>query len=245
MKKLLLFLLSLYAFMLSAQSPTANEILAEVDKNMISTTAITTTRMVVHGRRASRTVGSINYSEGNSKFFSEYNSPPREKGTKMLKLDDDLWIYDPNSDRSVQISGNMLKQSVMGSDLSYEDFMEESTLQEDYNASVLKEATCNGRACWVLSLTAKKADVAYYKRIIYVDKQRYVSLSEEWFAKSGKLLKTIKSSDVQKIGNRWYPRKIEFKDKLKDGKGTEYYIDTIEFDTPIPKHIFTKASLKK
>jgi len=147
MKKLLLFLLSLYAFMLSAQSPTANEILAEVDKNMISTTAITTTRMVVHGRRASRTVGSINYSEGNSKFFSEYTSPPREKGTKMLKLDDDLWIYDPNSDRSVQISGNMLKQSVMGSDLSYEDFMEESTLQEDYNASVLKEATCNGRAC--------------------------------------------------------------------------------------------------
>jgi len=88
MKKLLLFLLSLYAFMLSAQSPTANEILAEVDKNMISTTAITTTRMVVHGRRASRTVGSINYSEGNSKFFSEYTSPPREKGTKMLNARD-------------------------------------------------------------------------------------------------------------------------------------------------------------
>lgn len=104
-----------------AAAPTASEILKAVDKNMISTTSISTTRMVVHGRRASRKVSSINYSQGNDRFYSEYTSPPREKGTKMLKLSKDLWIYDPNTDRSVQISGNMLKQSVMGSDLSYED----------------------------------------------------------------------------------------------------------------------------
>lgn len=108
-----------------------------------------------------------------------------------------------------------------------------------------KEATYEGRACWVLTLTAKKAGVAYHKRIVYVDKQRYLALFEEWYAKSGKLLKTIKVSDVQSIGSRWYPRKIEFKDKLKEGKGTEYFIDKIEFDTPIPKQIFTKAVLRK
>lgn len=244
MKKILFLILVLFTLKLQAQKVSALDILKEVDKNMIANTTISTTRMVVHSRRASRTIESVNYAQGNDKFYSEYTSPPREKGTKMLKLGDDLWIFDPNTDRSVQISGNMLKQSVMGSDLSYEDFMEESKLQEDYAAVISKEITHQGRACWVLALTAKKADVAYYKRNIYVDKTRYLSLYEEWFAKSGKLLKTISTSDVQSVQGRWYPRKIVFKDQLKSGKGTEYYIDKIEFNLPIAKHIFTKAMLK-
>lgn len=244
MNKLLCALLLLVAVHLSAQKPSASDILKAVDKNMSSGSSISSTRMVVHSQRASRTVASTNYGQGNDKFYSEYTSPPRDKGTKMLKLGTDLWIFDPNTDRTVQISGNMLKQSVMGSDLSYEDFMEESKLFEDYSATIQKESSYDGRECWVLSLIAKRKDVSYYKRIIYVDKQRNVSLYEEWYAKSGKLMKTIKASDVQRIQNRWYPRKIVFKDQLKAGKGTEYYIDEIKFDVSIPKHIFSKAILK-
>jgi hypothetical protein len=32
---------------------------------------------------------------------------------------------------------------------------------------------------------------------------------------------------------------------LKDGKGTEFIIEEIEFNVPIPEYIFSKASLKK
>ena len=39
--------------------------------------------------------------------------------------------------------------------------------------------------------------------------------------------------------------KMNYKDMLKDGKGTDYVIKEIEFDTDIPAHIFTKASLSK
>lgn len=244
MKKILYIILILLAVKLQAQKVTATDILKAVDKNMVTASSISTTRMVVHSRRASRTIESINYAQGNDKFYSEYTSPPREKGTKMLKLGSDLWIFDPTTDRSVQISGNMLKQSVMGSDLSYEDFMEENKLVDDYNATITKETTYDGRACWVLGLTAKKAGLAYHKRNIYVDKERYVGLYEEWYAKSGKLLKTIKASDVKNIQGRWYPCKIVFKDQLKSGEGTEYYIDKIDFNTPIAARTFTKAMLK-
>jgi hypothetical protein len=244
MKHILFIVLILLTLPLQAQKVTASDILKAVDKNMVSTTSVSTTRMVVNSQRASRTIGSINYSQGNDKFYSEYTSPPREKGTKMLKLGSDLWIFDPNTDRSVQISGNMLKQSVMGSDLSYEDFMEESKLFEDYDATIQKETTYDKRDCWVLVLTARRTDIAYYKRTLYVDKQRYISLYEEWYAKSGKLLKTVKATDVRNVQGRWYPHKIVFKDQLKSGKGTEYYIDKMEVDLPIAKHIFTKAMLK-
>jgi outer membrane lipoprotein-sorting protein len=230
---------------LPGQSISAEEILNKVDANMISKSGKSTTRMVVHSRRASRTIESINYSLGDSKFYSEYTSPPRDKGTKMLKLDSDLWIFDPNTDRTIQISGNMLKQSVMGSDLSYEDFMEEGSLTEDYSAKIIESITHEGRACWVMELTALRDDVSYQKRRIYIDKERFVSLYEEWFAKSGKLLKTVSASEVKRISGRWYPTKILFKDELKQGQGTEYYIDSIEFDITIPPHTFSKAMLKK
>ncbi|MCB5247937.1 MAG: outer membrane lipoprotein-sorting protein [Candidatus Cloacimonetes bacterium] len=245
MNKILLAILILAALPLWAADPDPASILKAVDANLTFSSSYSVTRMVINGRRSSRTVESVNYAQGEDKFFTEYTAPPRDKGTKMLKLGDKLWIYDPGTDRSVQISGNMLKQSVMGSDLSYEDFMEASKLQDDYSASLEGSASYDGRDCWVLLLTAKKTGLAYSSARIQVDKARNVILHEQLFAKSGKLLKTIRFGNVKKVGGRWYPHFVNFKDELKSGKGTEYYVDEIRFDLSIPAATFTKAMLKK
>ncbi|HCX98688.1 MAG TPA: outer membrane lipoprotein-sorting protein, partial [Bacteroidales bacterium] len=52
----------------------------------------------------------------------------------------------------------MLKQSVMGSDLSYEDMMENRKLTEMYHAKVVGEEIIDGRKTWVLQLNAKVDD---------------------------------------------------------------------------------------
>ena len=245
MNKLAAIVLLALCLGLGAALPDASAILRAVDANLTSSSAKSSTRMVIHGKRSSRTVGSINWSQGSQKFFTEYTAPPREKGTKMLKVGSNLWIYSPGTDRTIQISGNMLKQSVMGSELSYEDFMEETSLAEDYSSTVEGETVYDGRACWILNLTAKKPGKAYYKCKLYVDKTRSVILYELLYAKSGKLLKSVQYSDVARIGTRWYPRYILFKDELKDGRGTEYFVESIAFDISIPPGTFTKASLKK
>jgi outer membrane lipoprotein-sorting protein len=246
MKKLLtLFCLTAIFAALNAVYPDGNDLLNKIDLNMISRTSKANTTMIVQSRRATRTMVSEGWSQGSEKSYSEYLSPAREKGTKMLKDGDNLWIFDPNTDRIIQISGNMLKQSVMGSDLSYEDFMEEIKLKDAYNATVTGEKDYNGRACWVLQMLAKSPDIAYQKRQVYVDKERFLPLYEERYAKSGKLLKTTIVQDVMKVGSRWYPKQILYKDVLKEGKGTLFVINSIEFDVTIPAYIFTKASLKK
>jgi outer membrane lipoprotein-sorting protein len=245
MKKILLLALALLSLALWSAEPDASSILKAIDRNFTSASSKSVTRMVIKGRRSSRTVESINYAQGTDKFFTEYTAPPRDKGTKMLKVGQNLWIYDPGTDRTVQISGNMLKQSVMGSDLSYEDFMEESKMAEDYAATIDGSVTYDGRDCWVLTLTAKKSGLAYPKCKIYADKTRNIVLYELLYAKSGKLLKSLKYSDIRKVGNRWYPHSILFKDELKEGGGTQYYIDSIQFDIAIPAATFTKAKLKK
>ncbi|MDA3779176.1 MAG: outer membrane lipoprotein-sorting protein [Bacteroidales bacterium] len=181
---------------------------------------------------------------GDEKSFTEYLSPAREKGTKMLKLEDELWIYSPSADRIIKISGHMLRQSLMGSDLSYEDLMNNAELLEEYNAGIIDSENIRDRDCWIVELQAKTAEVNYQMRKIWVDKVRYIPLKEELYAKSGKLLKRMELFDITKIDMRWYPKKLVFKDMLKKGEGTEFIIDNIVFDKKIDEYIFTKASLK-
>ncbi|MFZ5517875.1 MAG: outer membrane lipoprotein-sorting protein [Candidatus Zhuqueibacterota bacterium] len=246
MKKLkyifLMFLLTTAGF---AQTPNGEEILQKIDENMSSINRVFTSKMVIHSRRGSRTVESKSWSVGEEKSFTEYLSPAREKGTKMLKLEDMLWMYSPSTDRTIQISGHMLRQSVMGSDLSYEDMMEDPKLTNKYNAAVTGSDTLDGRLCWVLELTAKTSDVAYHKRKQWVDQERYIPLKEELYAKSGKLLKKAELKNITREQGRWFPKTIIFKDMLKSSDGTEFIIDEIKFDQEIPDYIFSKAALKK
>jgi outer membrane lipoprotein-sorting protein len=163
----------------------------------------------------------------------------------MLKLEDQLWIYSPSTDRTIQISGHMLRQSVMGSDLSYEDMMEDRKLTDIYAAELTGEEEIEGRTAFILELTAIVSDVAYHSRKIWIDKERFIPLREDLFARSGQLLKQTTLSDVRQIDGRWFPFTMHFKDMLKQGDGTEFSIYSIEFDQNIPDHIFSKASLRR
>jgi len=242
----LFFILILMTTIAMTQAPPSGEdILKRVDANIGSDNKISTGEMIIHGRRGSRSIKSKSWIHGMDKSFTEYLAPAREKGTKMLKLEDQLWIFSPSTDRTIKISGHMMRQSVMGSDLSYEDMMEDPELLNLYDANVIEEETFLDRPCWVLELTAKVEDISYHSRKIWVDKERYVSLKEERFARSGKLLKIFEVKEVRRIQNRWIPSHMVFKDALKSGKGTEYFIESIEFNADIPEALFTKASLRK
>ncbi|MDA3927682.1 MAG: outer membrane lipoprotein-sorting protein [Prolixibacteraceae bacterium] len=225
--------------------PTAKAILDKVDKNMSADNMISESSMTVHGKRNSRTMTSKTYKVGDKQSFTEYLSPAREQGTKMLKLEDKLWIYAPSTDRTIQISGHMLRQSVMGSDMSYEDMMDDRKLTDIYDAVVIAEEMIDERNTYKVEMIANVVDVTYYKRVVWVDSERFVPLKEELFAKSGQLLKQTTLKEVKKIDGRWFPTSMVYKDMMKQGKGTEFNIISVKFNQDIPKYIFTKAALKQ
>ena len=245
----LVSLLSLIALLTAGgtaqERPAGKWILERVDENIGSDNKIWTSEMIIHGRRGSRSITSRTWLQGTSESFTEYLAPAREEGTKMLKLKDQLWIFYPSTDRTILISGHMLRQSVMGSDLSYEDAMEDPVLANSYDSEVSAEETVLERPCWRLVLTAREPGLAYHSRQIWVDKERFVVLKEERYARSGRLLKRTEVMSVIQVENRWIPGKTVFKDVLKDGRGTEFIVNSIEFNADIPEHVFSKASLKK
>lgn len=220
------------------------EILKKIDANLSSKNQITNSSMTIHGRRGSRTITARSWTEGEKRSFTEYLSPASDAGTKMLKLEGQLWIYTPAADRTIQISGHLLRQSVMGSDLSYEDMMDDRKLSDIYNVKIEKEDSLDGRAVYLLELTATVNDIAYYRQKMWVDKERYLPLKQEMYAKSGQLLKRAEMKEIKRVQNRWYPSVVIYKDMLKEGKGTEFRTIDIKFDQNIPDHIFSKASLR-
>ncbi len=245
MKNLIFILIWSIIVNLFAQEPGGEWILRRIDQNLGSENKVSLAEMHISGQRGNRTIVLKSWIQGREQSFTEYLEPPRERGTKMLKIADQLWTYTPSTDRTIRISGHMLRQSVMGSDLSYEDLMEDARLTDLYNATIIGEELVTDRPCWKLQLTAKLSDVAYATRKIWVDQERFVILKEERFAKSGKLLKTTEIKKVEYIGKRWVATEINFKDVLKSGEGTTFIIRSIEFNAEIPEYIFSKASLRK
>tara|TARA_Y100001970_G_scaffold289374_1_gene419531 strand:+ start:981 stop:1718 length:738 start_codon:yes stop_codon:yes gene_type:complete len=225
---------------------TVDLIIKKTDRNLNAKSRVLTSKMVVKGRRSSRTIESKHWVIGTDKAFTEYLSPAREAGTKMLKIGDKLWTYSPQTDRVIQISGHMLRQSVMGSDMSYNDMMEDRPLEEIYKASISGSEKINNRDHWIIEMEAKTKGLPYPKRRAWVDKEYFLPVKEQLYAKSGKLLKTSTMSDIKKIKGRWFPSKFKFKDELKkNSKGTEWIIEKIEFDTDIKESRFSKALLRK
>lgn len=229
-----------------AQAPTGQEILEKIDANMVFDHAVSQSTMIIHDRTGDRTITSKSWAKGKNQALVEYLSPAREKGKKMLRLGDQIWNYTPDpTDRIITISGHLLRQSVMGSDFSYEDMTENDNLRDKYDAVVAGTEEINGRNCYVVQLTAKAEGITYHSRKIWVDTEHWLPLKEERYAKSGKLLKKTDIVEVFQVDNRWYPKKMIFKDMLSRGEGTEYIIDSIDFTADVPDYMLTKAALRK
>ena len=246
MSKIIISFLSFTFLFAQADDMSVQDIIEAMDNNLNAKSRILTSKMITHGRRSSRTIESKNWVVGIDKAFTEYLSPPREAGTKMLKDGDKLWTYSPQTDRVIQISGHMLRQSVMGSDMSYNDMMEDRPLVELYEATLEGSVKIDGRDHWIMLLETKVKGLSYPMRRAWIDKEYLLPTKEELYAKSGKLLKTSTMDGIKKVQGRWFPSRFVFKDELKrNSKGTEWVIDEIAFDVNIPDSRFSKALLRK
>ena len=246
MIKILISFLSFTFLFAQADDISVQDIIKAMDNNLNAKSRVMTSKMIVHGRRSSRTIESRNWVVGTDLAFTEYLSPPREAGTKILKDGDKLWTYSPQTDRVIQISGHMLRQSVMGSDMSYKDMMEDRPLMDLYEATLESSVEIDGRDHWIVLLTAKAKGLSYPMRRAWIDKEYLLPMKEELYAKSGKLLKTSTMDGIKKVQGRWFPSRFIFKDELKrNSKGTEWIIDDIQFDVEIPDSRFSKALLRK
>ena len=243
-----LFILSSLVLLLTLSSMvlalTADEIINRRDDNEYFLSAQIEAEMIVKNGNREMAKAMVSISDGDNSLTWFTN--PMDRGTKFLKRGDELYMFFPDAEDIVHISGHMLNQSMMGSDFSYKDMMESDKLTDLYDFEIIGEEEYEGRLCYVIEGTKieGKEDVQYYRRKIWIDKERYIGLKEELYAQSGKLLKISKVLEVKKIDDRWFPMISIMENKLRKNTNTRFIVNEIEFDPAIPEGTFTLENLQ-
>lgn len=227
-----------------AQGLSGAEIMRRVDANeAVSTVAYTGTMEIdLGGRVLVKRMKAA--AEGDSKSFVEFTNP-EDRGVRYLKVDKNLWMYFPAEQETIKISGHLLKEGMMGSDVSYEDALEAGELADKYEISLLGSESLDGRPVYALDLKAKVRTVPYERQKLWVDSERFVALKGEMYAKSGKLLKESRTLEVARFGARWFPVKVRLEDKLKKGGGTVFAMEELRFDVELPADQFSLRRLSR
>ncbi len=246
MKKLLVTTLIIVTNITSIFALTGEEILAKMDthrdyKSIEYTGSMT---IIVNNKTRTKALAVQGLGGDETKAIVEFTNP-EDEGTKYLMLEKNLWIYFPEEEDVVKISGHMLKEGMMGSDVSYEDALESDALSEKYTITLTGEEKINDKNCYVITLDAKVKKVPYYKRKMWVDKETFVAQKEEMYAKSGKLLKVSNVLETKKIGGRNFPVKSEMVNKLRRNSKTIFEMKDIVFDKPMDEKMFTMRYLRK
>jgi outer membrane lipoprotein-sorting protein len=242
------FVLSLFLVTIAgvgfAQTPSAVELLTRVDNNEIFNTIQYEGEMIIEhgGRRFVKTMNA--WGRGNTHSFIEFTNP-EDRGTKYLRRDGRLFMYSPDNEGVMLISGHMLRESMMGSDMSYEDTLDNATLSSRYDPVIVGSEVINNRDTWVLELTARRRTESYFKRKLWIDKQTNDLLRYELFALSGVKLKEGNMLRIEEIGGRRFPVEVEVRDLLRRDSRTRFIMRNVVLDRPIPESVFSQRNLER
>lgn len=244
MKAILTMLAALSMAAPAVSGEDALSIVRKLDSNDVYSTLKAKAEFVIHysGKRIVKSF--VIYAKGDRNSFVEFTNR-EDAGTKFLKKDGNLFLYSPDAEEIIPITGHMLKESMMGSDLSYEDTVGNDTLESLYNARVSGDASFEERPCWILDLEGKTKTISYPKVRMWVDKESYVPLLTERFALSGAILKEERVLETKPIANRRFPIKVEVRDLLRSGSSTLFTFSDVELDRPIADSLFSMRNLER
>ncbi|MBZ0263850.1 outer membrane lipoprotein-sorting protein [bacterium] len=242
MKRIVILITLTLCFLTESQGQTAKEWLDRIDANMAFMTAEFTAKMTVHHPNGQERMFRFVSKVREDKFaLMEFVDPPRERGTRYLKREGNLWIYFPRQDRTLQIQGHMLREGVQGGDFSYEDLTESRELEEMYNASIESETDTT----LIIFLEAKDMTVSYPFQLITIDKVSSLPVQQLYSGIGNTPIKEMIVLETLNFGKRKFPTKMEIRSLLVDGKWTKLEFEAIEFGVELPPDIFTKESLEK
>ena len=239
---------AVFAFSQVSGNPSASELLRKVDDNEIYKTIEYDGEMIIEyqGRRYVKTMKA--WARENSDSFIEFTNS-EDRGTKYLKRGGRLYMYSPDNEGVMLISGHMLKESMMGSDMSYEDTIDNATLSSRYDpvlsGSQILAVNGIGRDAWVLELNAKKRTESYPKRKLWIDRENGDLLRYELFALSGAKLKEYVLLKTEILSGRRFPVESEIRDLLRKDSKTTFRMKSAVLDQPIPDSVFSQRNLER
>jgi len=219
-------------------SPTADEILAKATA-IVAPEAYRATVQMVALRKDGTTKNYLfkTAKQGPDRIRLTFEEPKTLSGHEILRIDDDLWRYVPSLKRSMRIASR--------DDFEAGDFRNADVLRvdivRDYKVTSMQED--DSKTNWILDLSATTKQAGYDRIVYTIRESDFMPLQQEFYAFSGKKLRTLTYSDPATFGKHVRPAKLKMVNELAKGQVTEMTVQSFEVVDSIPPKTFQRESL--
>ena len=230
----------------SAQEPSARDVVDRAERALWGTTLETRLAMTVTTPRWTRTLELQAWIDRPRRSFIRILAPAKEAGIASLRIGPEMWNYLPAVERTIKIPPSMMMQPWMGSDFTNDDLVKESSLVDDYTHRILAADTVGGAPVYVVESAPKPDAAVVWGRIVFrVRRADFLPVREEFYDERGALVRTMTFSDVRTLGGRTVPTRWEMRPAGKPGNVTTVVMKSATYDAPVSADVFTQRNLTR
>jgi outer membrane lipoprotein-sorting protein len=165
--------------------------------------------------------------------------PEAQKGQGFLKVDDNIWMYDPESGK---FSHSTMKEQIQNSKAKSSD-LKKGSYAEDYDITASAEGMLGKYPVYILTLKAKNNEVSYPTLKLSIRKDKPLLMKEEDYSLSERLMRTTlyPPKYIEVAGKTVYSQ-ILIQDELNKGEKSQLTISDVSV-AQLPDSTFSKAFL--
>ena len=226
--------------------PNARQIIDKANQLMRGNSSYMEATMKIIRPTWERTLSFKAWAKGTDYSIIYITSPAKEKGQVFLKRDNEMWNWVPSIERMIKIPPSMMMQSWMGSDMTNDDLVKESSVVEDYSHKILGEEMIKGYDCYKLELIPKEdAAVVWSKIVSWISKKEFITLKNEYYDEFGDLINMEVLSKIKDVGDRTIPTYFEIIPLEKEGNKTTMEFEVIKFNISLKDGFFSIQNMKR
>ncbi len=169
--------------------------------------------------------------------------PKKDAGVATLRKGEEMWNFFPKINKVIKVPASMRMGSWMGSDLTNDDLVKETTLVNDYNSKFLKSDD-NGFYVIESKPTAKTISM-WGKIITVISKENIMPVRQQYFNERSEIARTWNFKAVKVLGGRLMPTIIELISETKKGNKTVVKYLDVDFSASVDAKVFTRKNLQK
>jgi outer membrane lipoprotein-sorting protein len=223
----------------------AEEIVRKSDQMMRGESGYTELTMNIVRPDWTRSMSMKSWSKGLDLSLVLVTAPAKDNGSASLKRGNEMWSWVPSIEKVIKIAPSMLGQSWMGSDFTNDDLINQSSIVVDFEHEFIGEGTIDGVEAWIIDAHAKPdAPVVWSKVRLWISKENFLQRKVESYDEFEDLVNTMMTYDVQEMGGRMIPARMEMIPADKPGNKTEMITHAAQFDFEIGDEFFSQSQMK-
>ena len=200
--------------------------------------------MSVVRARGTRELTLESWTKGKDLALVVIRAPSREAGTATLRTEEGLWSYGARADRLIRIPTGLLAESWMGSHLTNDDLMRETSYEEDYESSLSWTERDGTRYLQVTMTPRPDAPVVYTRLSFLLTADDWTPVVSEFYDRD-RLVRTMSFEDVRQVAGRPLPMRMVVQPADAPAERTVIEYQELELDVHVDDDLFSRRGLRR